>query len=162
MNVITYKCSKALWLVGIIIPFVIAFICVADMNAHNWPGVLPVITILSAVAVYYCRQCFTYDLKDKAALQIDHEKLIYHIENKVVYWKDVTDISCGKMRGQGLSIFFTVKGEGIRNSCICVSTDLIEGNDKEIYNDIIDRYIKAKIKPISPFSDQKTFGELSR
>ncbi|SDP79464.1 hypothetical protein SAMN05428975_2801 [Mucilaginibacter sp. OK268] len=162
MNVITYKCSKALWLVGIIIPFAIAFICVADINTHNWPGVLPVIAILSAIAVYYCRQCFTYDLKDKAALQLDHEKLIYHIENKVVYWKDVTDISCGKMRGQGLSIFFTVKGEGIRNSCICVSTDLIEGNDKDIYNDIIDRYIKAKIKPASPFSDQKTFGGLSR
>ena len=156
MNVITYKCSKALWLVGIIIPFAIVFICVVDINARNWPGVLPVIAILSAIAIYYCRQCFTYDLKDKAALQIDHEKLIYHIENKVVYWEDVTDISCGKMRGQGLSIFFTVRGEGIRNSCICVSTDLIAGNDKEIYNEIIERYILVKIKTTSSFSDQKT------
>ena len=162
MNVITYKCSKALWLVGIVIPFAIAFICVIDMNDHNWPGVLPVAAILSAVAIYYCRQCFTYDLQDKAALQLDHEKLIYHIENKVIYWSDVTDISCGKMRGQGLSIFFTVKGEGIRNSCICVSTDLIAGDDKEIYNDIIDRYIKAKIKRMSPFSDKETLGQLSR
>lgn len=162
MNVITYKCSKALWLVGIIIPFAIAFICVADINNYNWPRVLPVIAILSAIAIYYCRQCFTYDLQDKAALQIDHEKLIYHIENKVIYWEDIIDISCGKMRGQGLSVFFTIKGEGIRSSCICVSTDLIEGNDREIYNDIIECYIKARIKQPSPFSDRETLGELSQ
>jgi hypothetical protein len=155
MNVVTYKCSKALWLVGIAIPFALAFVCVAYINGYNWPGVLPAIAVLGTVAVYYCRQCFTYDLKEKAALQIDHEKLIYHIENKVIYWKDITDVSCGKMRGHGMSIFFTVRGEGIRNSCICIATDLIEGNDKEIYSDIIERYIKATMDATPPFSDRE-------
>lgn len=143
MSVITYKCSKALWLVGIIIPFAIAFICIANIDDHNWMEVLPVITVLGAVAIYYCKQCFTYDLKDKAALQLDDEKLVYYIDHQIIYWKDIIDISYGKVRGQGLSIFFTVIGEGIRNSSICISTDLVEGNDVEIYNDIIERYLKV-------------------
>ena len=141
MSVITYKCSKALWLVGIIIPFAIAFICIADIDSNNWLALLPVITILSAVAIYYCRRCFTYDLKDKAALLLDDEKLVYYIDHQIIYWKDITDISYGKVRGQGLSIFFTVRSEGIRNSSICISTDLVEGNDWAIYNDITERYI---------------------
>jgi hypothetical protein len=149
MSTITYKCSKALWLIGIIIPFAMAFICVADLNDSNWPVILPVIAILIAVAVYYCKQCFTYDLKDKAALLLDNEKLIYFIDHRVIYWKDIMDISCGKARGQGLSIFFTLKGEGIRNSCICIPTDLVEGNDWDIYNDIVERYFKVKSKELS-------------
>lgn len=146
MNTITYRCSKALWLVGIVIPFVLAFICIASLDRYNWPRLLPVITILSAVVVYYCRQCFTYDLKDKAALLLDDEKLIYYIDNTVIYWKDVIDISYGKVRGQGLSIFFTINKEGIREKRICVSTDLVAGCDRVIYNDIIARYVKMRRK----------------
>jgi len=146
MSVITYKCSKALWLVGIFIPFAIAFTCIIDLNNYNWPGVLPVITILTTIAIYYCKQCFTYDLKDKAALLLDNEKLIYYIDHTIIYWKDITDISYGKVRGQGLSIFFTIKGEGIRNSSICISTDLVQGNDWAIYNDIVERYVSVSSK----------------
>ncbi|WPU96681.1 hypothetical protein SNE25_14245 [Mucilaginibacter sabulilitoris] len=146
MNTITYRCSKALWLVGIVIPFALTFICIASLDSYNWPSLLPVITILSAVVVYYCRQCFTYDLKDKAALLLDDEKLIYYIDNTVIYWKDVIDISYGKVCGQGLSIFFTINKEGIREKRVCVSTDLVAGCDRAIYNDIIARYVKMRRK----------------
>jgi hypothetical protein len=148
MNTITYKCSKALWLVGIIIPFALSFICIADLDSYNWPRLLPVIAILSAVVVYYCKQCFTYDLKDKAALLLDDEKLIYYIDYTVIYWKDVMDISYGKVRGQGLSIFFTINKEGIRDKYVCVSTDLVAGCDRAIYNDIVERYFKARSKQV--------------
>ncbi|WP_183562867.1 hypothetical protein [Mucilaginibacter sp. SP1R1] len=152
MSVITYKCSKALWLVGIIIPIAITFTCIADIDNYNYLRVLPAMVILTAVAVYYCKQCFTYDLKDKAALLLDNEKLIYYIDHTVIYWADIMDISYGKVRGQGLSIFFTIKSEGIRNSNICISTDLVEGDDWAIYNDIIERYVKVKNKQFALIS----------
>lgn len=148
MRTITYKCSKALWLIGIFIPLALSTIYIASMDSSNWPGIIPVTAVLTAVAVYYCKQCFTYDFKDKAALLLDNEKLIYYIDHTVIYWDDVTDISYGKVHGQSLSIFFTVRGEGIRHSCVCISTNLIAGDACAIYNDIVERYVKVKRREV--------------
>lgn len=137
MRVVTFKYSKSLWVFGIIVPSFMTVFCVVRLKKDNWPELLPIITALAFVIVSFCRRCFTYDLRDKIALQLDDEKLTSYIDGKVVYWQDVTDIGYRKVRG-GIHINIKVNRHDIFEETICISTTHIEGNDLVIYSAVID------------------------
>ena len=137
MRVVTFKYSKSLWVFGIIVPSFMTVFCVVRLKKDNWPELLPIITALAFVIISFCRRCFTHDLRDKIALQLDDEKLTSYIDGKVVYWQDVTDIGYRKVRG-GIHINIKVNRHDIFEETICISTTHIEGNNLVIYNAVTD------------------------
>ncbi|MFC0515954.1 hypothetical protein ACFFGT_17150 [Mucilaginibacter angelicae] len=135
MRLITFKYSKSLWVFGIITPSFLTVICVVRVNKNNWPELLPVITALLFVIVSFCKRCFTYDLRDKIALQLDDEKLVSYIDNKVIYWSEVRSVGYKKVRG-GIRIMIRVNRHNIFEETVIISTAHIEGDDQVIYNAI--------------------------
>ncbi|AYL96260.1 hypothetical protein [Mucilaginibacter celer] len=140
MKIVTFKYSKSLWVFGIVVPSFMTVFCVLRLKKDNWPEILPIITALVFVIISFCKRCFTYDLRDKIALQLDDEKLTSFIDGKVIYWHDVTGISYQRIRW-GIRICFKVNRHDIFEETVCIATTHIEGNDFVIYN-AINQFIK--------------------
>lgn len=53
---------------------------------------VPLASILTLLAAFL-KWCFIALLQDRITLELDEEKLQYHISGQTIYWKDVVEIS---------------------------------------------------------------------
>jgi len=116
---------------------------ITDTPGDNiWELMGPAILFLAAILAYVCRKFLLPLTQGKTILELDKNKLQYAVKNDSIYWKDIDSINyvIGVKTGSW-SIRFVMK-DGSRDRKI--STKYIAGDDKTIYNTIVDYFEKYK------------------
>lgn len=102
MDITTFKYSKTVGIGGMV-----TFICslatfvFLGFNEDDNTLLLYFYTleiIIIILIVYFAKKCFIPAIKNEIALTLDEEKVTFHITGRVIYWKDVIEISFDSSR----------------------------------------------------------------
>jgi len=147
MEVVKYKYSVYQTWFAVIILSGLIFFCLYTIKNDSpgdniWEIIGPFALLLAAMLAYICGKFLLPLIRGETILELDQDKLRYAVKNDSIYWKEVDSINyvIGAKTGSW-SIRFVMK-DGSRNRKI--STKYIAGDDKTIYNTIVDYFEKYK------------------
>lgn len=119
-----------------------------DANSQSWWAFGLASFVITARLSYLCTMYYIPCLRDKTALELDKDrlqlfikgKLLFQISRDVAYWADIEDIDYTSPSRSGAIISFKMKD----GSAFGFYTTYISGNDKDIYNTIMEYFEKYK------------------
>lgn len=145
METTTFPYSKIVGISGLLffLAFMAAFLYIGLItNDHNlWIFVIGIDVVLAAITVYFSVRCLLPAIKNQTALTLDDEKLTFHVTNRVIYWKDVVEISFDKSRYTTF-LSFEILGDSQK---IGLGLTWIAGDNKDIYQ-TAQEYFEASLK----------------
>lgn len=98
MGITTFTYSKFIaWTGAAFFSGVIIFCLYLGLSTppgHNkWLYLIGLILVVCILLGYFCKKYFFTMLQGKIALELDDEKLQFYITNRIIYWKDVEEIT---------------------------------------------------------------------
>lgn len=109
-------------------------------GGHIWLLFAALGFIMAGLTAYLCKTYFIPLVKEDIALEMDEIKLEYFITNKIIYWKDVQDITYKDIYSGGRAIYFAMKD----GSKIRISTRYVECDDVVTYDIIRTFFLNCK------------------
>ena len=147
MEIIKYKYSVYQTWFAVILLSTLILSCLyaikTDSPGDNiWQLMAPGALFLAVILAYVCYKFLLPLIRRETILELDKDKLQYAVKHTVVLWKDIDSINyvIGVKTGSW-SIRFVMK-DGSRDKKI--STKYVAGDNKTIYNTIVDYYEKYK------------------
>jgi len=132
-----YQNMFAILLTSGMLAFAIYMLISMGSYYQVWLIIIPFILIILAMFAYVCKKFFFPSLRGDVALEIDKDKIQFFITKRIIYWRDVKDLYQSYFSNNGPYIMFKMK-DGSKD--IGISTKYIMGNNKDIYNTVIDYF----------------------
>lgn len=148
MGITTFRYSKIVgWTGALFFGGTMIFIIVMGISVHDntyWRYFGPFELFPATILYFFCKKCFIPAVKNKIALELDADKLQFHVTDRVIYWKDVNEISQTYSMYSSFISFEMVDG----SDDIGIGTKWIAGSNDMIYDTIQEYFAEAlKINP---------------
>jgi len=119
-----------------------AIISTGDDRLMMIVGVL----LLACLLFYVCNMLLLPMIQGETILEVDSEKFKYTLKDLTLYWKDIDDldyedIDFSRNDSHTFRIRFTMKESGSEKR---ISTWFIAGDNKEIFNSILNTFLKYR------------------